>query len=98
MVDIEFLAQYLVLSNAYKYPEILTRWSDNVRIIESCVDCQLISPEDACKLKQAYLNIRDKAHHRSLRGQERTVSNQHLGDERNFVIDFWNKTMGADLF
>ena len=98
MVDIEFLAQYLVLSNAYKYPEILTRWSDNVRIIESCVDCQLISPEDACKLKQAYLNIRDTAHHRSLRGQERTVSNQHLGDERNFVIDFWNKTMGTDLF
>lgn len=93
MVDIEFIAQYLVLAHANRFPEILTKWSDNVRIIESCVECQLMSPEDASRLKQAYLNIRNKAHHCSLRGQERIVSSRDLEEERNFVIDFWNKIM-----
>lgn len=37
MVDIEFIAQYLVLAHACGEPEALTRWSDNVRIFDECV-------------------------------------------------------------
>lgn len=93
MVDIEFIAQFFVLGYACQYPEELTKWSDNVRIIDSCVECQLISPEDASHLKQAYLNIRNIAHHCSLRGQSRTVSDSSLDEERRFVMQFWNKVI-----
>ena len=34
MVDIEFLVQYLVLLNSYKYAGLL-KWTDNVRLIPS---------------------------------------------------------------
>ena len=93
MVDIEFIVQYLVLANAYRFPSVLAKWSDNVRIIDSCVECQLIAPEDATKLKQAYINIRDLAHHCNLRGQSRTVVNAKLQEEREFVVSFWHKIM-----
>ncbi|MBP8219818.1 MAG: bifunctional [glutamate--ammonia ligase]-adenylyl-L-tyrosine phosphorylase/[glutamate--ammonia-ligase] adenylyltransferase, partial [Aeromonas sp.] len=36
MTDIEFMAQYLVLAYAEAHPDTMTRWSDNVRIFDTC--------------------------------------------------------------
>lgn len=91
MVDIEFLAQYFVLAYAKSYPEILTKWSDNVRIFDSCVECGLLSSVDASMLKHSYIEIRNLAHRCSLRGVSRIVSDDQLIEERNNVVNFWEQ-------
>ncbi|MFM5688099.1 bifunctional glutamine synthetase adenylyltransferase/deadenyltransferase, partial [Aeromonas caviae] len=62
MVDIEFIAQYLVLAHACGEPAALTRWSDNVRIFDECVMAGVLTLEQAEGLKQAYLEIRNLGH------------------------------------
>ncbi len=94
MVDIEFLAQYYVLAYSVDYPDILAKWSDNVRIFDSCVECGLLAPEPASKLKQAYLNIRNLAHRCTLRGLHRIVPESELSLERNDVMNLWNNVFG----
>lgn len=94
MVDAEFLAQYLVLAHANTYPELLTKWSDNVRIMESCVECDLVSPEEAAAVKRAYLAVRDRAHKCSLMGEHRVVGAEELAKERKSVTDMWNRIIG----
>lgn len=51
MTDIEFIAQFLVLAHAEAHPVELTRWSDNVRIFDTCAEQQLLSDEEAAHLK-----------------------------------------------
>ncbi len=92
MVDIEFIAQFYVLAYAQTYPDILTKWSDNVRIFDSCVECTLMSPEVATSLKQAYIDIRNEAHKCSLREVKRVVKDdQKLQDNRRIVSLVWQK-------
>ena len=91
MVDIEFLAQYLVLAWASRYPEVLTRWSDNVRIFDSCVECAVVPPQAASALKQAYVNIRNEAHRCSLRGVRRVIEEETLQDDIGMVRQVWHE-------
>ncbi len=96
MVDIEFLAQYMVLAHAVSHPDILCRWSDNVRIFDSCVECGILAPETAAALKRAYVDIRNEAHRRNLRGEPLvTPAGGELDSGRDFVIGFWDRIFGG---
>lgn len=92
MVDIEFLAQYFVLAHSYEFPNILAKWSDNVRIFDACVECGLLAPEIASNIKQAYLNIRNLSHKCTLRGLHRVVSDSELVNDRKVVSKLWAST------
>lgn len=92
MADIEFMAQYLVLSNAPKYSAMVL-WSDNVRIFEECARLELISADIAKRLINAYLAIRNRYHKNSLQGIGRVISNNELDQERSFVQNAWNALM-----
>ncbi len=89
MVDIEFLAQYLVLAHAEQYPDELTKWSDNVRIFDSCVECGILPPQTASALKQAYVNIRNEAHKCRLKGEECVVDRKTVASDSEFVHRIW---------
>jgi len=91
MVDIEFITQYLVLAHAQAAPEALTRWSDNVRILEECVLAGLLSQQEGQALKQAYLAIRDEAHRCTLSGRSRIVPDRLLASERAQVSALWQR-------
>ncbi len=65
ITDIEFIAQYLVLRFAHRYP-VLSHWSDNVRIFEQMARCNTISQQEAQTLTQAYVMMRDALHQRAL--------------------------------
>lgn len=91
MIDIEFIAQYLVLAHANRYPEILTRWSDNVRIFEACVEAGLLTERESQDLKQAYIAIRDRAHRCSLLNESRIVPGTELLPEREAVMAAWDR-------
>lgn len=53
MIEIEFIAQFMVLAYAAQNPALLTRWSDNVRIFESCVEAGLLTEEESITLKKS---------------------------------------------
>jgi len=65
LVDIEFLAQYLVLSNANEYPE-LSLYPDNISIFNELSKLLLITEEDKEVLVFAYCHLRDFGHKATL--------------------------------
>lgn len=62
ITDIEFITQYLVLRYASDKPK-LTRWSDNVRILELLAQNDIMDEEEARALTHAYTTLRDALHH-----------------------------------
>jgi glutamate-ammonia-ligase adenylyltransferase len=89
MVDIEFIAQYLVLANAYQAENELCKWSDNLRIFETCKEIGLLTAGEEKSLCDAYCHIRDAAHRLTLNKQRRIVSDQRFIEERQAVLDIW---------
>ncbi|MGL5596517.1 MAG: bifunctional [glutamate--ammonia ligase]-adenylyl-L-tyrosine phosphorylase/[glutamate--ammonia-ligase] adenylyltransferase, partial [Aeromonas sp.] len=94
MVDIEFIAQFLVLAHAYREPDALTRWSDNVRIFDECVLVGVLTLTQATSLKQAYLKIRNLGHRLTLSEISRKVSRDQLQQERGHVLAIWQQLLG----
>ncbi|MEH6453438.1 MAG: bifunctional [glutamate--ammonia ligase]-adenylyl-L-tyrosine phosphorylase/[glutamate--ammonia-ligase] adenylyltransferase, partial [Psychromonas sp.] len=90
MVDIEFIAQYLVLANTYQVGPELCKWSDNLRIFESCKNLGLLTAEEEQGLTDAYCKMRDAAHRLSLNKQPRIISAELFNDEKQFVKKIWH--------
>ncbi|MDO6685243.1 MULTISPECIES: bifunctional [glutamate--ammonia ligase]-adenylyl-L-tyrosine phosphorylase/[glutamate--ammonia-ligase] adenylyltransferase [unclassified Agarivorans] len=88
MVDIEFIAQYLVLLNTEKHPE-LSKWTDNVRIFESCAELGLLEATQAQGLTQCYLDIRDECHRCGLQGVPRLANKAEFELDLSIVTDTW---------
>ena len=61
LVDIEFLAQYLVLKNGSYHPEIAL-YSDNIRIFMSLAAAGVITENQGSILTQGYCQLRDQGH------------------------------------
>ncbi|OOF57955.1 bifunctional glutamine synthetase adenylyltransferase/deadenyltransferase [Rodentibacter genomosp. 2] len=93
ITDIEFIAQYLMLAHAPQNPS-LTKWSDNVRIFDDMASVQVISVSDCEKLKQCYVDLRNKIHHLNLIGQPPIVSDSEFCKEREFIQSFWKNLFG----
>lgn len=91
MVDIEFLAQYLVLAYACRCGKKLCRWSDNLRIFETCRRLGLLTAEEEKKLTDAYCALRDAAHRLTLNKKMRIVKDDQFIQERQNVIKIWHK-------
>lgn len=91
MVDIEFIAQYLVLANAQNFPEPLTKWSDNLRIFAACEEVKLLTKEQARLLCEAYCQIRDAAHRLSLNNQKAILPDSELTEQRAVVCEIWQQ-------
>ena len=94
MVDIEFIAQYLVLENAHKIGGTLCKWSDNLRIFESCQQANIISEEEEKILVETYCLIRDTAHRLTLNKQARIVETNTLNLNSVKIEGIWNKLLG----
>lgn len=91
MVDIEFIAQYLVLANAHQAGDVLLRYSDNLRIFEACQKLDILSAEQAKLLTDAYCQFRDSAHRLTLYKQTRIVEASLFENEAHGVL----KNMGS---
>lgn len=92
MVDIEFLVQFLLLSNAHQYDE-LTTWTDNVRILKTLSDVGVIDDNTAHLLRDAYLIFRSALHRLSLKEQPALVPDTQFGSLRDKIIDIWHHYM-----
>lgn len=88
--DIEFISQYLVLNYANKYPK-MTKWSDNVRILELAANYQIMDSQEAEQLTQAYIDMRNKIHRLALQLQSSTVNSSQFVQEKQIVNQCWLK-------
>ena len=94
ITDIEFITQYLVLRYASDKPK-LTRWSDNVRILELLAQNDIMDEAEARALTHAYTTLRDALHHLALQEQPGHVAPDAFSQEREQVSASWQKWLMA---
>ena len=94
ITDIEFITQYLVLRYAHDRPK-LTRWSDNVRILELLAQNGIMDDEEALALSRAYTTLRDALHHLALQEAPGHVAPDAFHAERELVRACWQKWLVA---
>jgi glutamate-ammonia-ligase adenylyltransferase len=95
MVDIEFLVQYLVLQHAARHPQ-LTRWTDNVRLLQALAQTGIIDGLTAYRLRQAYLIFRAAGHRLDLQERSSLVDCHRFEHLRDLVRQFWQQTLGPE--
>jgi glutamate-ammonia-ligase adenylyltransferase len=88
MVDIEFLAQYVVLAWSSQQP-LLLMFPDNIRIFETCESAGLLSRQTVDSLCDAYRTFRKAFHRLALQGKSGLVSDRELRQERKNVLTAW---------
>src|SRR5690606_5568911 len=90
LTDIELSTQYRVLRHACDKPK-LTRWSDNVRILELLAQNDIMDDGEAQALTQAYTTLRDELHHLALQEQPGHVPLSCFMEARQQVSASWQK-------
>lgn len=90
IVDIEFMVQYAVLAWAHKYPA-LTRYSDNIRILEALSECELWRDDDAKTLIEAYIGLRSLSHKLSLQQEKGQIEVSQLRGLDERVTAVWRQ-------
>lgn len=93
LIDIEFLAQFMVLAHAHKHPN-LAIWPDNVRIFEEVEKTGIWTANRCQKLTQAYLDLRKKTHELALSEQKNIVEDKEWHELRQFVREVWEDVLG----
>jgi glutamate-ammonia-ligase adenylyltransferase len=93
IVDVEFMVQFAVLANASRFPN-LTRWSDNIRILEMLSDCGILTSEENQQLIEAYIAYRTAGHRLHLQGEPNIVSVEDSDIHRRSVLAIWHKLIG----
>ncbi len=96
IVDIEFIVQYAVLKWAHEYPE-LTRWPDNIRILETLQQQTLLDADTAQGLIAAYKSYRMASHRLSLAREPGRVALAEFVAERRIVLEQWQLLFGEKL-
>lgn len=72
LVDIEFLAQYLILKNSVKQPEI-SQYSDNIRIFDVLAQYDFITSAQQNSLTKSYCQLRDLGHRATLQDEKQQI-------------------------
>ncbi|MBN1377715.1 MAG: bifunctional [glutamate--ammonia ligase]-adenylyl-L-tyrosine phosphorylase/[glutamate--ammonia-ligase] adenylyltransferase [Gammaproteobacteria bacterium] len=94
--DIEFLVQFGVLAWAYQYPE-LTRYTDNIRILEQFRTLGLFTRDEVNCLTEGYLQLRAQIHRRALGGEGAVIGDADVvRDYVDRVAEIWRKYMDVD--
>lgn len=88
VVDIEFIAQYLVLRHAKEFPPLLT-FPDTIRQLESLGSINLLPQAHVDQLVQAYRAYRRARHHRSLESKSDVLDQATWQPIRQVVQDIW---------
>ncbi len=96
IVDIEFMVQFSVLAWGYKSADI-TRYTDNIRILEALAKHGLLSAEDAQTLMDAYRAYRSEGHKLALLQAKSEVPATLFTEERAAVQRIWAKLLAPNI-
>ncbi|SDB80915.1 glutamate-ammonia-ligase adenylyltransferase [Acinetobacter boissieri] len=94
IVDIEFMAQYIVLLGSHANPD-LARYPDNVRILEDAARFGYLSSTEAQHLIHAYLSERATSHRRALANHNMQVRATDWQITREIVCKLWHKLIDS---
>ena len=90
IVDIEFMVQYAVLAWSHEEPE-LTRWSDNIRILETLGREGRFPEAVAADLIAAYIALRSASHRLALQQADGVVPlEDDVPMHRDAVLAQWS--------
>ncbi len=92
IVDIEFIVQFLVLAHASENSS-LTRYTDNIRLLDTLKQHMLLTDTQADILKNAYCKFRDYGHHQALQGRRAMAKKDDFVEIRTQVEHIWNETL-----
>ena len=95
IIDIEFLVQYLILAGAARCQE-LTRYSDNIRQLETLEQYGFLDSAVAQRLIEVYIAMRSTIHRRALQKQNSRVAADDFLSERDFIRRQWQQIMLGD--
>ena len=93
MVDVEFVVQYLVLSQAQTYPELIANVG-NIALLERAQDCGLIPAPIGHAAANAYRALRQVQHRARLNEEPTQVQLPALSTERDAVLALWACVFG----
>ncbi len=89
IVDIEFLVQYLVLSHAREFSDVVV-WTDNIRLVEGLSVEGLISGEESQSLQETYVAMRQVMHRLTLQERSQTVEEEMFRGMADAVITIYD--------
>jgi glutamate-ammonia-ligase adenylyltransferase len=92
IADIEFMVQYKILVNAYRYPDLLI-YPDNIRQLDGLERFGVLSVADAARLRNAYRALRRRIHRLKLQEQPARIPVDEARDERESVVRVWRRLM-----
>lgn len=95
LVDIEFLAQYLVLSKGNKFPN-LGHYSDNITIFNELCKLKVINEEDKKALIMCYCHLRDYGHKATLQGVKSLINIDDFACITENIVFIKNKYLGLN--
>jgi glutamate-ammonia-ligase adenylyltransferase len=96
MVDVEFVTQYLVLSQAAAHP-VLVENLGNIALLGIAAREGLIDSDLAMQAADAYRTLRRVQHQMRLQGQEKArAAPEALTAERDAVRRLWDAVLGED--
>jgi glutamate-ammonia-ligase adenylyltransferase len=94
MVDLEFVTQYLVLTQSKDHPELIGNLG-NIALLKLAGDAGLVSPALAARAADAYRELRRRQHEVRLQGADRSrVPPTELQEARSAVRDLWREVLG----
>ena len=88
--DIEFIVQYLVLSNAQRHASVF-HYTDNIRQLEALAGTGCIPASVGDELAGIYRRFRRRAHHLVLNDRPLLVGASEFVEERVSVNDIWGE-------
>jgi glutamate-ammonia-ligase adenylyltransferase len=91
--DIEFLVQYLVLSQANSHPDVI-HYSDNIRQLDALISKGCLKKNIGERLQDTYRSYRLCQHHLVLDGQIALTGAMNFQKQRDFVVSAWDESLG----
>ena len=95
IADIEFLVDYWVLAHSAEHPELIA-FPDNIRQLEALERVGLVPAERCRRLKECYLQLRQRAHELALDEGGRVVPETDFAAVRDYVSGVWHEVF-ADV-
>jgi len=92
LTDIEFLIQYTVLANAFRYPD-LAELSNSIGLLEAFEQKGLIPKRYADTLLEAYVSYRKAINRLSLQERPACVEAGDFAGLRSGVMEIWDEVM-----
>ncbi|MBU2893004.1 bifunctional [glutamate--ammonia ligase]-adenylyl-L-tyrosine phosphorylase/[glutamate--ammonia-ligase] adenylyltransferase [Colwellia sp. D2M02] len=89
LVDIEFLAQYLVLANSHEHANLMKN-SDNLSIFKALKQAGIINEQEQTLLSDTYQQLRALGHHATMQNEKQCISRSYSA-QPELVSKLWAK-------